>query len=208
VSALRGSLTYARFFVEGEVPDDAHDRFLKAIRKNVLQPLVPEEDAPERTGWCRMAEPFELDLSYEDVFWNEYLNLGVRTDRWAIPGPMLKAKVREAEAELLKQKGRDRLTKHEKKELKDMTAKQLRRQIAPSTRAVDLSWSLNEGVVRFFSQSDKRAAFMIDLFEKTFKLKLVAESPYTLAARLGLTKAQELAWQEAEPSELAMGDAR
>jgi DNA recombination-dependent growth factor C len=208
VSALRGSLTYARFFVEGEVPDDAHDRFLKAIRKNVLQPLVPEEDAPERTGWCRMAEPFELDLSYEDVFWNEYLNLGVRTDRWAIPGPMLKAKVREAEAELLKQKGRDRLTKHEKKELKDMTAKQLRRQIAPSTRAVDLSWSLNEGVVRFFSQSDKRAAFMIDLFEKTFKVKLVAESPYTLAARLGLTKAQELAWQEAEPSELAVGDAR
>lgn len=208
MSALRGSLTYARFFVEGEVPDDAHDRFLKAIRKNVLQPLVPEEDAPERTGWCRMAEPFELDLSYEDVFWNEYLNLGVRTDRWAIPGPMLKAKVREAEAELLKQKGRDRLTKHEKKELKDMTAKQLRRQIAPSTRAVDLSWSLNEGVVRFFSQSDKRAAFMIDLFEKTFKVKLVAESPYTLAARLGLTKAQELAWQEAEPSELAVGDAR
>lgn len=205
MSALRGSLTYSRFFVEGEVPDDAHDKFLKAIRKNVLQPLVPEEDTPERTGWCRMAEPFELDLSYEDVFWNEYLNLGVRTDRWAIPGPLLKSKVREAEQELLKQKGRDRLSRHEKKELKEMTAKQLRRQIAPSTRAVDLSWSMNEGIVRFFSQSDKRAAFMIDLFEKTFRLKLVAESPYTLATRLGLSKSQELAWEEAEPSELVGG---
>jgi hypothetical protein len=46
---------------------------------------------------------------------------------------------------------------------------------------------------------------MIDLFEKTFRLKLVAESPYTLAARLGLSKAQELAWEEAEPSELVGG---
>jgi len=205
VSALKGTLTYARFFVEGEVPEDARDRFLKAIRKNVLLPLVPEEDTPERTGWCRMGEPFELELSHEDVFWNEYLNLGVRTDRWAIPGALLKAKVREGEQKLLAQKGRDRLSRHEKKELKEMCAKQLRRQIAPSTRAVDLSWSMNEGVVRFFSQADKRAAFMIDLFEKTFRLKLVAESPYTLAARLGLSKAQELAWEEAAPSELAEG---
>jgi hypothetical protein len=68
---------------------------------------------------------------------------------------------------------------------------------------VDLVWSMNDGIVRFFSHADKTAGNMIELFHKTFGLKLVAESPYTLAARLGLTKAQESAWQEIEMTVLA-----
>jgi hypothetical protein len=44
---------------------------------------------------------------------------------------------------------------------------------------------------------------MIELFHKTFGLKLVPESPYTLATRLGLSKAQESAWQEIEFTVLA-----
>ena len=95
--ALRGSLTYARFFVEGELPDDLHARFLKAIRQRVMKPLAPDEDALERSGWCRIGEPMELDIGHEDVFYNNYVNLGFRTDRWVIPGPLLRTKLREAE---------------------------------------------------------------------------------------------------------------
>jgi recombination associated protein RdgC len=205
VSALKGSLTYARFFVDGELPDGFHDRFLKAIRKNVLQPLVPEEDAPERSGWCRIGEPFDLELEHDDVFFNEFLNLGFRTDRWAVPGPLLRAKVREAETEALGRKGRERLSRGEKKELKDMVTKRLRREVPPRTRAVDVSWALNDGIVRFFTQAPAPAGLMADLFTRTFKLKLVPEAPYTLAARLGLGKAQEAAWIAAEPTDLSEG---
>jgi hypothetical protein len=38
-------------------------------------------------------------------------------------------------------------------------------------------------------------------------LKLIAESPYTLAERLGLSKAQESAWQEIEITVLAKEEA-
>src|SRR4051812_40086582 len=102
--ALKGSLTYARFFVEGELPDDFRDRFPKAIRSKAMKPLDPDDDTPERSGWSRIGDPFEVDLGYGDVFFNEYLNLGFRTDRWAIPGPMLRAKLREAETAYLAKK--------------------------------------------------------------------------------------------------------
>jgi recombination associated protein RdgC len=203
--ALRGSLTYARFFVEGNLPDDLHFKLLKAIRQRVMKPLEPEEEAVERSGWCRIGEPMELEIGHEDVFYNNYVNLGFRTDRWVIPGPLLRAKLREAEKVYLQKKGRERLTRKEKAELKELVSKRLRRQMDPRTRAVDVSWSLDEGIVRFFSPSAKLGALLEEHFTKTFpSLKLLPEAPYTLAARLGLSKAQSTAWDEMEPTSLAV----
>jgi len=147
-----------------------------------------------------------IELGYEDVFFNEFINLSFRTDRWAIPGPVLRTRVKEAEAAYLEKKGRERLSRKEKTELKLLVAKKLRRQMSPATRAVDLSWSLNEGIVRFFSHATKPAGVMMELFKKSFGLTLIPESPYTLAARIGLDKAQESAWQELEQTYLASGD--
>ncbi len=202
--ALKGPLTYLRFFVEGELPGEVHDRFVKAIRLRAMKPLEPEEEMPERSGWCRIGEPFELDLGFEDVFYNNFLNLGLRTDRWVIPGPMLKAKLRDAEQAYLAKKGRERLSKREKTEIKELVSRKLRKQLVPSMRVVDFSWSLDEGVVRFFSHAARPAAAMMDLFHRTFDLKLVPEAPYTLAARIGLSKAEEKAWQDLEPTVLEL----
>lgn len=196
--ALRGSLTYARFYVDGDVPDDFRERFMKAIRLRAMKPLEPDEDVLERSGWCRIGEPFELDLAYGDVFYNEYVNLGFRTDRWVIPASLLRAKMREAEAAYLAKKGRERLSKREKTELKELVSKKLRRQLAAAVRSFDLSWSTDDGVVRFFSHAARPAVAMMDLFQKTFGVKLVPEAPYTLAARLGLSAAQEKAWPDLE----------
>ncbi|MDB4943593.1 MAG: hypothetical protein JWP97_3127 [Labilithrix sp.] len=196
--ALRGSLTYARFFVDGEPPEDFREKFMRAIRLRAMKPLEPDDEDLERAGWCKVGEPFEIELGYEDVFYNEYLNLGFRTDKWLLPASVLKQRLREAEAAYLEKKGRERLGRNERAELKEMVSRKLRKQSSPATRMVDLSWSMNEGVVRFFTHADKTAGAMMELFTKTFGLRLVPESPYTLAERLGLSKAQEAAWQELE----------
>lgn len=202
--ALRGSLTYTRFFVEGVLPDELHTRLLKAIRQKVMRPLEPDEEALERSGWCRIGEPMELELEFEDVVYNNYVNLGFRTDRWVIPGPLLRTKMREAERAYLQKKGRERITRKERAELKELVSKRLRRQMEPRTTAVDFSWSLDEGLVRFFSASPKLGALLEDHFTKTFpSLRLVPESPYTLATRLGLSKTASAAWDEMEPISLA-----
>jgi len=200
--ALRGSLTYARFFVEGELPKDFRERFMRAIRLRAMKPLEPDDDAAERSGWCAIGEPFDVDLHYEGVFYNSFINLGLRTDRWVIPGSLLRARVREAESAYLAKKGRERLSRREKTEIKELVSRKLRKQFVPSTRAVDLSWSVEDGVVRFFSQAARTSSNMQELFTKTFGLKLLPEAPYTLAARLGLDKRAEQAWESLEVTQL------
>lgn len=202
--ALRGSLTYARYFVEGEVPRDAFNGFLRSIRAKAMRPLEPDEEELERSGWAKIGEPFVIDLTSEDVFFNEYVVLGFRTDKWTISPAVLRRHVQEAESAYLAKKGRERLSRKEKSELKLMVAKKLRRQMDPQTRTVDLVWSLNEGVVRFFSHSEKSGGNMQELFKKTFGLSLMPESPYSLAERIGLDKAQKTAWNDLEM--FALGD--
>jgi len=198
--ALKGSLSYTRFFVEGELPDDFRAKYMKAIRHRVMRPLSADEDVLERTGFCVIGEPLELELGYDNVFYNNFINLGVRTDRWSIPSVLVKAKTKEAEALYLAKKGRERLSKSERTELKELVLRKLRKQFVPQVRAVDLSWSLEEGIVRYFSLSPRATGSMVELFEKAFHLKLVPEAPYTLAARLGLTDASDKAWAALEPT--------
>lgn len=200
--ALKGSLTYARFFVEDAPPKDFREKFMRAIRLRAMQPLTADEDASERSGWCAIGEPFDTDLNYDGVFYNNFINLGFRTDRWSIPGPLLKTRMREAENAYLLKRGRERLSRSEKNELKEVVLRKLRKQFVPVTRAIDLSWSLEDGVVRFFSQSARPTAEMLELFTKTFGLKLQPEAPYTLAARLGLSKAEEQTWTGLEVTQL------
>jgi recombination associated protein RdgC len=196
VGLFSGSLSYTRHFIDGEIAADFPRNALKEIQKRALRPLVPEDEDLLRTGWCMAGDPSTLEFEHNDVFFNEFVNLGLRIDRWVVPGPLLRAKVKEAEVAFLAKKGRDRLTRIEKKELKELTAKRLRRQLTPASKATDLSWSLGEGCVRLFSHSPGVAAHLADLFYKTFNLKLVPEAPYTLAARLGLSKNEETAWTQ------------
>ncbi len=206
--ALSGSLSYARFFVEAELEGDFRQKLMRAIRLRAMKPLTADEDALERSGWCVIGDPFDLELDYEKVFYNDFINLGFRTDRWALPAPLVRAKVREAEAAILTKKGRERLSRVEKAELKEVVSRKLRKQFVPAMRVVDLSWSLDEGIVRFFSQSLRPTAEMAELFKKTFHLELLPESPYTLAARLGLDDAKEKAWTELDSTLLGVGEGR
>jgi recombination associated protein RdgC len=198
VPALKGSLTYSRFFVEGALPDDFRERFMKSIRLRAMRPLEPDEDELERSGWAKLGEPMTTELGYDDVFHSDQIVLSFRTDKWQFPGAIVKARTREAEQAYLTKKGQTKLSRREKNELKILVTKRLRKSMAPATRAVDLVWSPNDGIVRFFSHAPKPGAVMSELFKKSFGLTLVPESPYTLAARLGLDAAQEGAWQELE----------
>jgi len=208
MSALTGSLSYMRFFVQGELPDDFRQRFMRAIRLRTLKPLTADDDALERFGWWGISDPQEAELDHREVFFDSYLNLGFRTDRWVLSARLVRSKLREAEVLYRAKKGRERLSRQEKTELKEMVVRKLRKLTMPTMRTVDLSWSLDEGIVRFFSQSPRTIMNMTELFKKTFHLELVAESPYTLAARLGLDEAQEKAWEDLSPTLFLSGEAR
>lgn len=203
MGAFRGNLTFARFYVTGDIPDDIPGTTLRRIRSNAFQPLSPEEDKSEGVGWANIEDPVDTDLDHEKVFYNEYVCLGLRLDRWVVPGPLLKAHLREAEQALLEKRGLEKLGRQAKADLKTMVVRKLRRQLVPSLKSYDMVWNLNSNIVHFFSQSERITTLFDDLFKRTFKLDLVPESPGTAADRVGLDAKQATALAGLEPTTLA-----
>ena len=200
---LKGSISYTKFYVEGHVPDDFQDTFLEALHLRRFQPLTVDSEDEQRVGWTCVTRPLEADVTFDhnDVFYNAYLNLSLRVDAWRFPGSLFKAAFAEAEKKYLTKKGREKLTKREKEELKVTVGRKLRHQISPTIKVIDLSWNLNEGTVRYWSQSAKSHEMLFEIWEKTFPgVELVPAGAYTTAERGGaLSEARLRALTEVEP---------
>ncbi len=167
----------------GDVPDDVAGASMKRIRANALQPLSPDEDVTSRHGWASLEDPFDTELDHEKVFFNEYVVLAMRVDAWVVPGPLLKAHLRDAERALLERKGLERLGRKAKSDLKTAVVKKLRHRLVPRTTSVDLVWNLQTNVACFFSHAKRMHELVQELFEKTFRLRLLVESPGTATHR-------------------------
>ncbi|MEM1033724.1 MAG: hypothetical protein AAGN82_25535 [Myxococcota bacterium] len=198
-------MSYARFFVRGTppAPGRARDRAMEAIGLRVFRELDPAEDIDQRAGWCACDAPFDLDLTYDKIFVGAHLNLGLRVDTWRIPRSLFKAAFREAEREVLAQSGERKLSRNRKKALETVLKARLRRRVIPATRAFDVGWSLDEGVVRFFSHATKAQEHLVELFGKTFDLELVADGVYLGAEHAGIDATTLAALPRLRPLELA-----
>lgn len=186
LGAFRGSISFSKFHVRGELPADFRDRFVEAIRMRTFRELDPTAEADHGLGWCAIDQPFDLDLVHEKVFFGDYLNLGLRVDTWRIPSSLFKASFREAERAYLAEHGSEKLTRSQKESLTAVVTRALRQKVVPAMSVVDLSWSLGDGVVRYFHQSPKQHEAMRDLFEKTFSLELAEDGAYLAAEKRGL----------------------
>lgn len=202
MGALAGSLTITKFYVRGELPDDFREQYLRRIRLRAFEPLTPESDAEESIGWCVVSSPLDLDLTYENVFYNSYLNLGLRMDRWRLPSAILKSQLEGAISEHLAKTGKERVSKVEKDGLKSRLASKLKRKLLPAMRAFDFSWDLERMKAYLWSQSPKIHEQLSVLFEQTFGLELAANSPFIQAMELGLGPAEVDRLSRLEPSPL------
>lgn len=200
MGAFRGSITFSKFHVRGELPRTFRDKFLKALPLRAFRPLDPNEEIDHRVGWVSIEDPFDLELTHEKVFFNDYLNVGFRVDRWRIPSALWKGAMRSAERDWLAKRKLEKLSRAQKKDLEAVVAAQLRNRIVPAMKVVDLSWNLNAGVVRFFAQSPKQHELMNELFVKTFGLELDLDGVYVAAERRGLPKKVLDALPKLEPA--------
>lgn len=203
MSARRGSLTLTRLFVKGSPPRDFRHKYLQSIRLRVFQPLKPEEGNIESSGWCVMERPFDLEFDAGKVYENSYVMLGLRIDRYRIPGSLIRAQMADEEQKLLSKSGKNRLSRSERLELRDKIVMKLRKRFTPSTRALDMVWNVDEGVVLFFTHSRRVIADFSALFEKTFGLQLDEDSPYLAAERAKLPEKLHKRLSQVEPLRLS-----
>ncbi|EYF07308.1 Hypothetical protein CAP_0787 [Chondromyces apiculatus DSM 436] len=186
--------------MRGELADSFRDLFVERVRLRAFQPLTVEAEADQQSGWCSIEDPLDTDLDHNKLYFGSYLNLGLRTDKWVIPGPLLKAHLAEAERAHLQKRGRERLSKSEKEEIRTNVSRRLRKQVLPVMNVVDLSWNLDTGVVRFWNQSPRVLESMMEIFEDTFSVNLLPESPGASAVTMGLSDLHTRALEALTPT--------
>ncbi|MBN1944066.1 MAG: hypothetical protein JW797_00265 [Bradymonadales bacterium] len=176
-----GGITFRTYFVDGELPSDYRQLFLEKVYLDRFEPLTVESEEDISYGWVPIHDLLVQQFNSADLYEGSYLLLGMRIDRWALPPALLKALFRRAEqARLLEQK-RDHLTRLERGELMEQQRRVLKRQTLPSVRLVDLCWNLERAELRFSSLSRTVNELFTELFEQTFGLRLLPDSPYISA---------------------------
>jgi recombination associated protein RdgC len=201
----RGALTFTRLLVTGEPPRDLRKKYFDAVRLRAFQPLTPDDEASEAVGWCVMERPFDLDFEPDKIFYDRFVLLGFRVDKWRIPSALLRAQVHDEEQRLLSRAGREKLTRGEREEIKLRVLGRLRRKIPPVSRAFDVFWDLDSGLVLLFTHSKRTVSEFTAHFEKTFGFEPVVDSPYGAAKRSDLPKALLARLQTIEPTSFTQG---
>lgn len=191
MGVFQGSISYSKFYVRGELPKRFRSQYMAAVRRRVFVPLSPDDDDDERSGWCVVDNLLDLELTPDKVFFDAFLVLGYRVDKWRIPRALLKAHLNEATAEYLARKGKSKLSKPERDELKFRVSRRLKKKLLPSARQHDVCWDLERGQLLFWNRSPRMMDDLAALFEKTFGLQLDSSSPYLEAKEILSTRRLE-----------------
>ena len=178
---------------------------MDAVRLRKFTPLSPEDEASEAVGWCVIERPFDLDFQADRIFYDRFVQLGFRVDKWRLPGALVRAQVADEQQRMLSRAGREKLTRAEKEDIKLRVIGRLRKKILPTSRAFDVLWDLDAGTVLLFTHAARTTDEFCALFETTFGLEVELDSPYVAAQRAGLSAAQQKQFDKVEPVSFAAG---
>ena len=188
MGALTGTLTYRQYYVEGDLPDGFREKFLEALLGNAFKEIDVESGDERRMGWVNVQDLLDADFTIEKFLFNQYLCVALREDVIRIPATTLRVYVQKEEQLTMKRLNREKLSKFERDEVKDVVKGNLKRKMLPAIRAVDLVWNLDARTVWFWSHNRAMGEALEELFERTFGLRLVPHNTYCSLLHAGLTE--------------------
>jgi DNA recombination-dependent growth factor C len=180
------------------------DRVHFAAKVSELAFRDPDDaNAPAaRSGWVAIHDPLVTALTPSDLFFQQYLAVGFRHDRRAVPAQLLRLERRRLENDRRAGREGGRLGAAERREIKLEVESRLLARALPVPRLVDCVWNLDTGRV-FLSGGSRllREAFS-HCFRATFGVTPVPMIPYIAAEHVGLSAHAVEQLRAAEPASL------
>jgi DNA recombination-dependent growth factor C len=186
MALVSGSASIRRYRVK-EMPDGGKfsDAIVENIRRYTFLEFSAESETEEQAGWVSIDDMFRGPLDDNSFERNAYVAMSLRMDRKTVPARTLRAYTIKEETRYLEVRNRDRLTRQEKKDIKEIMRVKLLKQALPSISVYDFLWNLQSSALYFFSTSERANVKFSELFEKTFGTALLKTSPLSLAVGLG-----------------------
>ncbi|MBM9519398.1 recombination-associated protein RdgC [Desulforhopalus vacuolatus] len=194
---LKGSASFVRFSVEGELPDSSLEYLLDRIITYSFEDI--DDNYEEFSlGWVSVQNMF--DSQFKNASWvaGDYITLSLRIDERKVSAAILKKCIIKEEERVRLEKQLPKLSRSTRVEIKERVQSELMRKAIPIPAVYELAWNLSEGVVLFFSTNKKAQALLEDHFRETFGLLVKQQIPYTTAEAL-LDEAQIIKLENASP---------
>ena len=161
----------------------------------------------ENSGWVGIHDPLVTELGPADLFFQHYLVVGFRWDRRVVPPKLLWLERRRLEEQRRAERGVERLSAPERKEIRDEVAQRLMARALPVPRLFDCIWNLETGHVYFTGKVRAAREAFAECFRQTFGVAPVPLIPYLAAEHVGLDAHQVEALRAVEPASLVVGEA-
>ena len=199
MSILSSSVSITRYQVLGQLVDPLMDTLTRLLTQNAIVE-IDDEDVDQSVGWTSFENPFTPDFTGSTFVMGSQFIFSFRMDKKAIPSKVVNKRFRQQITKLLKESGKEFLSRNEKKQIKADVIRELSLRIPATPNVYDVLWNYEKSSIWFFStQKSVNEAFEV-FFTKSFKLNLVRRFPYT-AAMESLTNSEEDILNRLTPSQ-------
>lgn len=174
---LKGSLTFSRYRVRGELPEEFRPFFDRQIKKYAFRELTASAEE-QAFGWTSLENP--LDTHFEGAKYSagDFFYFALRVDRKSIPPALLRLKCLEEERKALKDSGKKRLFREQTREIRERVYLHLLARAYPVPSLHDVLWAPSGGWLLVGSHADKVFEIFEDLFKTTFNAKFTPFLPW------------------------------
>ncbi len=180
---LRGSASFVRFSVEGELPENLLDFVADRIASFSFVDIDDNYDEYS-IGWVSVLNMFDSDFNYASYMNGDYITLTLRVDERKVSSAVVKKFAQKEEERVKIEKQIPRISRSMKVEIKERVTTELMRKAVPIPAVYDLCWNLSESTLLFFSTNKKALALIEDFFNDSFGLRLKQQIPYVVGEQL------------------------
>jgi hypothetical protein len=181
MAVLKGGIRFRRYRVVGEPPSDLRNAFQERIVRQAHREFEEGDSRDEALGWVCADDIFDAELFPDRWLVGDSIFLTLRKDVRKVPSKILAHECAKLEREWKVKFDRERLSKAEREEIKEMKTRELAKKVLPTITGVDVCWELKRSEVLFFSNGALLNDTFTTLFEKTFEIKLKPLYPYVVA---------------------------
>ena len=174
---LKGTLTFSRYRVSGDIPENTNDFIDEQLKRFAFRDITTS-DKEKSVGWTSLDNILDTAFEYANYHLGEHIAFSLRIDRKQIPASLFKLKVMEAERRYKTEHDRNKLYKTERSDIKDSVRSQLIRMSPPVPSFFDVCWSPRNQWVLITSHSDRVLEDFEDIFKRTFQCTLIPAVPW------------------------------
>jgi len=172
---VKDPLSFSRFRVKGDLPENFNNFFNEMIQRFSFQRALHDE---KMKGWTSVDNPLDTGFEFANYAVGEYMVFSMRVDRKLIPPSLLKLRFLEEEKKVKTETGKKFLSRDRKEDLKEKVRLELASIIPAVPSFFEACWSLRGKIVYFCSLSPAPVDDFRDLFKRSFKTELSPLLPW------------------------------